>query len=126
VETYNGVTGWAVMAVVADTGWINPGFAPVSGFTITSQVARRYNGVVAVQLNMVSVSAIAAGNIANVDLMYLSTGWVPAQSNGHLGGGPSGQGHTSYASIAGVITMSATDTGFGAGDGFYVLGMWML
>jgi len=117
---------WVSAATVADTGWINPGFTAASGFTITSQTARRQNGVVAVQLNMVSISAIAAGNITNADLVNIPAGYIPAQSNGHLGGGPSGQGHTSYASTAGVITMTATDTGFGAGDGFYVLGMWML
>jgi len=127
VETYNGVTGWAVMAVVADTGWINAGFTPASGFTITSQVARRYNGVVAVQLNMVSISAIAAGNITNVDVVNIPVGWGPVQLNGHLGGGPSSGGHTSYASAsAQTIVMTATDTGFLAGAGFYVLGMWML
>ena len=117
---------WVTNATVDDSGWINAGFTAASGFTVTSQVARRQNGVVAVQLNMVSISAIAAGNITNVDVVNIPVGWDPAQSNGHLGGGPTGQGHTSYASTAGVITMTATDTGFGAGDGFYVLGMWML
>jgi len=117
---------WVTNATVADTGWVDAGFTAASGFTITSQVARRLNGVVAVNLNMVTVSALAAGNIANVDVVNIPVGWDPAQSNGHLGGGPSGQGHTSYASTAGVITMTATDTGFGAGDGFYVLGMWMI
>jgi len=119
---------WVSAATVSDTGWINPGFVPTSGFTITSQLARRQNGVVSVQLNMVTISAIAAGNITNVDVVGLSAGWEPAESNGHLGGGPSSGGHTSYASSGtnAKIIMTATDTGFGAGDGFYVLGMWMI
>ena len=118
--------GWLVTAVVDDTDWINPGFAPVAGFTITSQLARRLNGVVSVQLNMVTTNPIAGGNIANTDIVTIASGWGPAQSNGHLGGGPTGGGHTSYASSAFKIVMTATDTGFGPGDGFYVLGMWML
>jgi len=131
LDTHVGVAyqngAWVTKATVTDTGWITAGFTPASGFTITSQVARRLNGVVSVQLNMVSISAIAAGNIANVDVANIPAGWEPAQSNGHLGGGPSGGGHTSYVSVtANTITMTATDTGFGAGDGFYVLGMWML
>jgi hypothetical protein len=125
VETYqNGA--WAVMANQVDTDWINAGFTAASGFTITSQVARRLNGVVSVQLNMVSISAKAAGNITNVAVVNIPVGWGPIQSNGHLGGGPTSGGHTSYASAAGTIVMTATDGGFAAGAGFYVLGMWML
>jgi len=117
---------WVSNATVDDTGWINAGFTPASGFTITSQVARRLNGVVSVNLTVNTTSALAAGNMTNVDVVNIPAGWVPSTANGHLGGGPDGGGHTSYASSTGVITMTATDTGFGAGNGFYVLGMWML
>jgi len=119
---------WAVTSGQLDTGWVTSGFTAAAGFTITSQNVRRRNGIVTVNIGVTTTNILAAGNIANTPIVNIPAGWVPAQSNGQIGGGPTSGGHTSYASTSdgGTIIMTATDVGFGAGTGLYLIGMWML
>jgi len=117
---------WAVTSGQIDTGWVTSGFTAAANFTITGQNVRRRDGIVTVNIAVTTTLAIVAGNIANTDIVNIPTGWGPAKSNGHIGGGPTGGGHTSYASTTGTITMIAAETGFDAGTGLYLIGMWML
>lgn len=116
-----------IQLLETDTGWVtNAGFTAASGFTITGQVTRKTQTMVSVQLNMTSTNAISAGNIGNTNIANIPASWTPAQSNGHIGGGPSGPGFTAYASVGGAIIMTSLDQNIAAGSTFNVFGVWML
>jgi hypothetical protein len=112
-----------------DTGWVDAttaGFSAASGFqTLTGKVRRRL-GFVQVFLSIVTNNAISAGNVANTTIINVPPAYqVTGSQAGPVGGGPSGGGWTGYQQNASIV-MASTEIGFGAGDAFSVLGLWML
>jgi hypothetical protein len=120
-------TGWAEV-VPRDTGWVNAGFTAATGFTMVGQVCRRRAGMVSIQLNMTRTGAPlqVSPSIVNTDVANIPGGWQPSQSNGSLGGGPSGGSFTAYASTAGKVVFTHMHEQMDTGATFNVFGTYML
>lgn len=131
-RTYDGTTWtpWSKFVAEDDTGWIaatTAGFTGVAGnCSLTGGVVRKRNGMVAIQLAGAITNAQGAGNIGNISLWNIPTGWRPTQSNGALHAGASGPGFMAYASSGGTIVMSNTINGIGAGATVQAMGCYML
>lgn len=113
-----------------DTGWIaagTAGFAGVSGVcSLTSGQVKRKHGVVAIQLTGVLTSALAAGNITNVNLWSIPTGWIPLQANGQIGSGQTGSDFSASAATSGFIVLSNNTVAKAAGETIQAMGLYMI
>lgn len=113
-----------------DTGWLGAstaGFSGVAGScSLTSGVVRRKNGIVSLQLSGALTSAMSAGNIANVNLWNIPSGWVPEQQNGTLNAGSAGSAFTAYVGSSGLVVMSNNLLAKSAGEGILAVGTYML
>jgi hypothetical protein len=131
IRSYTGSawSPWARYSAEDDTGWITAstaGFTASTGASLTSGFVRKRNGLVAVNLAGLASAAYAAGNITNVNLWTIPSGWIPQESNGTINAGATGPSFAAFAANSGLIVMSNTDTGFGVGAGIQGTGVYML
>lgn len=112
-----------------DTGWLDAvtvGWTPIGTWTLTSGSCLRRNGFVSVYLNMVTASAISAGDIANQNVAQAPAGYVPAAQNGAFGTGTAGGSHHSIITSAGVLILVSTAHGATAGATLSLSGVYAL
>jgi hypothetical protein len=93
---------------------------------LTSGFVRKRNGLVAVNLAGLTTAAYGAGNINNVNLWTIPSGWIPQESNGSIGAGATGPAFAAFASNSGLITMGSSESGFALGAGIQGTGVYML
>ncbi|QIM20537.1 hypothetical protein G7075_04290 [Phycicoccus sp. HDW14] len=112
-----------------NTGWVDGAgiFTANSGWSISGSLYKRYGDVVSVQINVTRTGgALAAGNIGNLTIANIDPALTPAQSNGALGGGPSGSDFAAYASTGGGVVLTATSQAIANGDAVNVFGTYLL
>jgi hypothetical protein len=105
-------------SLTADDAYVTSGVATASsGWTLTSALFRRRNGIAMLNLGLTRTGAsLAAGNITNVGVCSLNVGFRPA-SESLAGGGPTGPVTSAYINAAGGVFITALGSSLASGDG---------
>jgi hypothetical protein len=103
--------------LLADNAYVSTGVATASsGWTVASALFRKRNGIAMVNLGLTRTGAtIAAGNITNIGVCTLASGYRPA-SEALAGGGPSGPVISAYINASGGVFITALASSLPSGD----------